>query len=67
MNLDTSLSIATSGLASINAQYAVLAQNVANASTPGYAVEVRLVGLKRGWAFSTPQPRFRPTRRCSRR
>jgi flagellar hook-associated protein 1 FlgK len=40
MNLDTSLSIATSGLASINAQYAVLAQNVANASTPGYAVEV---------------------------
>ena len=39
MSLDGSLSIATGGLANINRQMAVVSQNVANASTPGYAVE----------------------------
>jgi flagellar hook-associated protein 1 FlgK len=40
MGLDSSLSIASGGLANINAQMALLSQNVANAATPGYAVEV---------------------------
>jgi flagellar hook-associated protein 1 len=40
MSLDSSLSIATGGLANINAQFALISQNVANAATPGYAVEV---------------------------
>jgi len=40
MGLDSSLAIASGGLANINAQMAVLSQNVANAATPGYAVEV---------------------------
>ena len=39
MNLGASLSIATSGLAAVNAQLAVTSQNVGNASTPGYATE----------------------------
>lgn len=46
MNIDAALSIANSGLASINAQLAVVSHNVANASTPGYveeAVPVRSV------------------------
>lgn len=40
MSLDSALSIATGGLANINAQFALISQNVANAATPGYAVEV---------------------------
>ena len=40
MALNSALSIANSGLANINAQFAILSQNVANASTPGYAAEV---------------------------
>src|ERR1700761_8733436 len=40
MSLDSALSIATGGLANINAQFALVSQNVANAATPGYAVEV---------------------------
>lgn len=40
MGLDTALSVATSGLANINAQFATVSQNVANASTPGYAAEI---------------------------
>jgi flagellar hook-associated protein 1 FlgK len=40
MGLDTALSIASGGLSNINAQFALLSQNVANAATPGYAVEV---------------------------
>ncbi|MGD0105796.1 MAG: flagellar hook-associated protein FlgK [Rhodopila sp.] len=40
MSLNASLSIAAGGLANINAQFALLSQNVANAATPGYAVEV---------------------------
>src|SRR5580693_5825936 len=40
MSLDSALSIASGGLANINTQFAVISQNVANASTPGYAVEV---------------------------
>jgi flagellar hook-associated protein 1 len=40
MGLDSALSIATSGLANINARYATIAQNVANANTPGYIREV---------------------------
>jgi flagellar hook-associated protein 1 FlgK len=40
MGLDSALSIASGGLSNINAQFAILSQNVANAATPGYAVEV---------------------------
>lgn len=40
MSLNASLSIASGGLANINAQFALISQNVANAATPGYAVEV---------------------------
>ena len=40
MSLDGSLSIATSGLLNINRHLAVVAQNVANVGTPGYAREV---------------------------
>ncbi len=39
MNLTGALSIANGGIANINAQLALVSQNVANASTPGYAVE----------------------------
>jgi flagellar hook-associated protein 1 FlgK len=39
MSLLATLSIASSGLASINQQIALVGQNVANASTPDYAVE----------------------------
>ena len=34
------MSIATGGLANINSQMALVSQNVANASTPGYAAEI---------------------------
>ena len=40
MSLDSTLSIATGGLANINAQFSLISQNVANAATPGYALEV---------------------------
>ena len=40
MNLDAALSIASGGLANINAQLALVSHNVANASTPGYQVEI---------------------------
>lgn len=40
MNLDASLSIAAGGLANINRQFDIVSQNIANASTPGYAREV---------------------------
>ena len=40
MSLSGILSTASSGLASVNAQLSVVSQNVANASTPGYAREV---------------------------
>jgi flagellar hook-associated protein 1 len=40
MSLDSSLSIAAGGLANINAQFALISQNVANAATPGYATEI---------------------------
>jgi flagellar hook-associated protein 1 FlgK len=39
MNLDAVLSIASGGLANINAQLALISHNVANATTPGYSVE----------------------------
>jgi flagellar hook-associated protein 1 len=39
MSLNTALSISSSGLANIEQQIALLSQNVANASTPSYAVE----------------------------
>jgi flagellar hook-associated protein 1 FlgK len=39
MGLDSALSIASGGLANINAQLALVSQNVANAATPAYAVE----------------------------
>lgn len=40
MGIDSAYSIANSGLANIQAQLAILSQNVANASTPGYTREV---------------------------
>jgi flagellar hook-associated protein 1 FlgK len=40
MSISSALHIANSGLANVNAQLAVLSQNIANASTPGYATEV---------------------------
>ena len=40
MSLDSALSIASGGLANINAQFSLISQNVANAATPGYALEV---------------------------
>ncbi len=39
MSLNAALSIAGSGLANINAQLALVSHNIANASTPSYAVE----------------------------
>jgi flagellar hook-associated protein 1 FlgK len=39
MSLNSALSIATSGLANINAQFVTMSQNVANVSTPGYTEE----------------------------
>ena len=39
MSLTSALSVANSGLTSIDAQFAVLTQNVANVGTPGYAAE----------------------------
>jgi flagellar hook-associated protein 1 len=40
MSTNSTLSIAAGGLANINTQFALISQNVANAATPGYAVEV---------------------------
>ncbi len=40
MSINSALSIATGGLANINAQFTLISHNVANAATPGYAVEV---------------------------
>ena len=40
MSLNSALSIAAGGLANINAQFQLISQNVANAATPGYAVEI---------------------------
>lgn len=40
MSLSSALSVSQSGLAAINAQLALVSQNIANASTPGYAAEV---------------------------
>ena len=40
MTIASALSIATGGLANVNAQLALISQNVANASTPGYAEEI---------------------------
>ncbi len=40
MSLDAALSIASGSLANINRQLALVSQNVANASTPGYVREV---------------------------
>lgn len=40
MSLDSSISNAASGLASVNRQLAIVSQNIANAGTPGYAREI---------------------------
>ena len=40
MGLEASLSIANSGLTAISAALALVSQNVSNASTPGYALEI---------------------------
>ena len=39
MSITGALSIANSGLANVQAQFAVVSQNVANAGTPSYATE----------------------------
>ncbi len=39
MGIDSSLAIANSGLTAIDRQFALISQNVANASTPGYVTE----------------------------
>jgi flagellar hook-associated protein FlgK len=41
MSIDSALSVASGGLANIAQQMATVSNNVANASTPGYAEEVR--------------------------
>ena len=57
MNLTDALSIASGGIANVNAQLAVVSQNIANASTPGYAVETApqesLTGLGTGLGVRT--------------
>lgn len=57
MSLDSSLQIAAGGLANIARQMAVVSNNVANASTPGYAEEVStqtaLVGDGQGFGVLT--------------
>jgi flagellar hook-associated protein 1 len=40
MSIDSALSISTGGLANINAQLALLSQNISNAGTPDYAREI---------------------------
>ena len=40
MSLNATMAIASGGLANINVQFALISQNVANASTPGYSTEV---------------------------
>ena len=40
MGMNTALSVATAGLANINRDLSVVAQNVANANTPGYVREI---------------------------
>lgn len=46
MGLDSSLAIASSGLAALQAEMAVASQNVANAGTAGYAKEVSAVSSR---------------------
>ena len=46
MNLNSTLSIASSGLAAVQHELAVASQNVANASTPGYVTEVANVASR---------------------
>ena len=70
MSLDSALSIASGGLANINAQFALISQNVANAATPGYAVEVgnqqdvTSDGFR--WACIRLRRRCRSTKLCKR-
>ena len=76
MNLDGALSIATGGLANVNRQMALVSQNVANASTPGYAAEIATqtsvtadgAGPRRAQRPGDPQPRHDAAgARCSAR
>lgn len=57
MSLESSLAIATGGLANINVQLGVVSNNVANASTPDYSVEtpnqISLVAGKQGLGVQT--------------
>ena len=46
MSLNTSLSIASSGLSAVQYELAVASQNVANASTPGYVTETANVAAR---------------------
>ena len=40
MSINSAMSIAAGGLANVNAEFALISQNVANAATPGYAREI---------------------------
>ncbi len=57
MSIDTALSIASGGLANISQQMAVISNNVANAGTPSYALEIStqtsLVGDGQGYGVLT--------------
>lgn len=46
MSLNTSLSVASSGLSAVQYELAVASQNVANASTPGYVAEIANVASR---------------------
>lgn len=46
MDLNTSLGIASSGLSAVSYELGVASQNVANASTPGYATEIANVASR---------------------
>jgi len=46
MDLNTSLSIASSGLSAVSYELGVASQNISNASTPGYATEVANVSSR---------------------
>ena len=63
MSIESALSIATGGLANINSQMSVVSQNVANASTPGFATETStqqsINGDGEGLHIGFPPPRAR--------
>jgi flagellar hook-associated protein 1 FlgK len=60
VTIGAALSIATSGLANVNRQMALVSQNVANASTPGYSAEIgtqqSMVAAGEGFGVRTDLP-----------